>query len=163
MGSFEPSLTRPGGLGMTLGVTGHRPQGIVGYRKSVLEAFALDAVRRARPSGVISGMALGWDQAVAVACVRLGVPFVAAVPFPGQERRWPAAAQQEYSRLLECASTIHFVTPEHREESFRLRNEWIVENSYSILALWGGKPSGTGHCVELARAGRRPVKNVWHV
>jgi hypothetical protein len=35
-------------------------------------------------------MARGWDLALAKAAVELGLPLFAAIPFVGQESRWPA-------------------------------------------------------------------------
>ena len=49
----------------------------------------MDYLERARPDAVISGMALGWDQAVARATADLGIPWVAAITFEGQESKWP--------------------------------------------------------------------------
>ena len=41
------------------------------------------------------------------------------------------------------------------------RNEWIVDNSLRLLALWDGSKGGTANCVTYARYGRREIKNVW--
>jgi hypothetical protein len=55
-------------------------------------------------------MALGWDQAFAQACVDLEIPFVAAVPFHGQEKRWPRESQKYYNDLLVQSKRIHYIT-----------------------------------------------------
>ena len=156
---------------MTLAVTGHRPDKLGGYNAEVhnaLTGFAATTLALTRPSGVISGMALGWDYAVAVACVRLGIPFVAAIPFEGQESRWPAAAQRDYQMLIKCASYVHVVSERDAVAeagivwAMHKRNEWMVDNSTKLLALWNGDRSGgTYHCVEYARLGRREIENVW--
>lgn len=155
---------------MIVGVTGHRPHKLGGWNRGVhdaLGAFALDLLQHERPQGVITGMALGWDQAVAVACVRLGIPFVAAVPFEGQESRWNDQQQGDYEKLLLCASQVQIVSEREAVAeagipwAMQKRNEWIVDNSLRLLALWDGSSGGTANCVSYARYGRREIKNVW--
>lgn len=155
---------------MILAVTGHRPQKLGGWNRGIhdgLGAFAMAVLADRRPSGVITGMALGWDQAVAVACVRLGIPFVAAVPFEGQESRWNDQQQGDYEKLLLCASQVHIVCERHQVEdagvpwAMQERNCWMVDNSSGLLALWDGSKGGTGNCVRYAKEGRREIENVW--
>jgi hypothetical protein len=68
-----------------LAVTGHRPKDLGGYSDAAfvkLVAFAKNNLGKWQPriEYVITGMAQGWDQAVAQACVELGLPFHAYVP-----------------------------------------------------------------------------------
>ena len=56
--------------------------------------------KKLNPSEVISGMALGWDMALAQAAINLGIPFIAAVPFIGQENMWIKKTQEYYKELL---------------------------------------------------------------
>jgi predicted Rossmann fold nucleotide-binding protein DprA/Smf involved in DNA uptake len=37
------------------------------------------------------------------------------------------------------------------------RNEWMVDNSAAIIAVWDGKPSGTANTVEYAQKQGKPV------
>ena len=83
---------------MKLAFTGHRPArfGLDYSPESnrILTRFAATKLAaRTDASLVISGMALGFDQAVAHVAVVLGIRFVAAVPFPGQQGRWPDHAK----------------------------------------------------------------------
>lgn len=54
---------------------------------------------------VCTGMALGVDQDIACVCIQAEVPFVACVPFEGQEARWPADAQRDYKSDIEQGET----------------------------------------------------------
>ncbi len=155
---------------MTLAVTGHRPQSLGGYSRALFDAlagFAIREIARKRPSAVITGMALGWDTAVAVACVRLGIPFVAAIPFEGQESRWTEQARNDYHKLLLCASQVTTVCSRELvaeigvATAMQERNRFMVDNSLSLLALWNGEKGGTGNCVAYAKEGRREIENVW--
>jgi hypothetical protein len=70
--------------GVVLAGTGHRPQRLGApwpASRDELERLAEDALRALRPSRVVSGVALGWDLALAAAAQRVGVPVTAAVPF----------------------------------------------------------------------------------
>src|ERR1044072_1999262 len=99
---------------MILGVTGHRPNRTTTWSERAfneLTALATRSIQQARPSGLITGMAQGWDQACAVAAVRLQVPFGAAVPFEGQADRWDERAQGDYEKLLLFADMVHVVSP----------------------------------------------------
>src|SRR4051812_33817452 len=92
--------------------TGHRPEKIfIGTRNAYDPQVFNELVRFAEivlieydPRGVISGMALGWDQALAKASINLEIPFVAATPFVGQEKKWPKASQDYYNYLMENAA-----------------------------------------------------------
>lgn len=96
----------------TLAVTGHRPDKLGGYNERTqrdLISLARIELARLEPHHVITGMALGWDQAIAQAAIDLDIPFTAAVPFQGQEDRWPHDSQREYRRLIAEAYRLAYV------------------------------------------------------
>ena len=149
-----------------LGVTGHRPKRLGGYSPraaSILRQFAFKKIEALEPEMVITGMALGWDQAIAQACIDHEIPFVAAVPFVGQDGEWPAKAQRVYEKLLDQADEVKIVSKGGFTPAKMLRrNEWIVDNCDRLLALWdGSKFGGTGHCVLYAEESEVQVINVW--
>jgi uncharacterized phage-like protein YoqJ len=156
---------------MTTAVTGHRPDKLGGYSRELdnaLSAFAMGVLTQRRPSSVLSGMALGWDQSVAIAAVRLGIPFGAIIPFEGQENRWPKAAQETYRRLVNAASFVHVVCERWQVEdggaswALQERNRWMIDNTLDVIALWNGDRSGgTYNCIQYAKEGRREIANVW--
>lgn len=156
---------------MILAATGHRPEKLGGYgddARHELEAFAVRTLATLRVQQVISGMALGWDQAVAEACLFLGVPFIAAVPFYGQDRRWPGSARERYLRLLGRAMRVEMlsaVEPASNGQAAKLldaRNRWMVDHAEQMLALWNGSLiGGTANCVAYAERRRKSVLNVW--
>lgn len=55
-------------------------------------------------------MAQGVDQWSAKICLKLGIPFIAAVPFIGQEKHWAQEGIKEYKKLLKRASDIEIVS-----------------------------------------------------
>jgi uncharacterized phage-like protein YoqJ len=151
--------------GRVMAISGHRPVKMGGYTlaaKQALVDFATEVLREAQPSKVISGMALGVDQAMAWAARRLDIPFVAAVPFEGQEHYWPLASQREYWELMASAAGKVVVSDNtHVIDAFQHRNVWMVDNSEALLALWDGSSGGTANCVNYALLKQARVINVW--
>ena len=152
---------------LTLCATGHRPDKLGGYsfelqdRLNVLAENYIHS-NRARITLGISGMALGWDQAWAQALTNLGIPWVAAVPFRGQENTWPRASQLEYGRLLSKAAEVVIVSPgEYHPSLMQVRNEWMVKRSQGVIALWDGSKGGTANCIRYAQLHHVRVKNLW--
>lgn len=152
---------------MILGVTGHRPDRLGGYGDQAqqrLVSFAVDTLAMLGPDRAITGMALGWDMAVAEACVMLGIPFEAAVPFQEQAASWRHEQRDRYEWLLSEAATVTIISVQALAGlAYRVRNEYIVRNCEMLLALHDGGPGGTDHAIrEAAKYGaRRPVWNVW--
>lgn len=150
---------------MIVCASGHRPNALGGYgQESVhkLFGFAKHVLSSMCPDEVVSGMALGWDQAVASASSVLGIPWVAAVPFDGQESAWPGSSQKAYRELIKSAYRIHVVSPGgYSAYKMQVRNEWMVNNSDEVLALWSGSFGGTYNCVMYATSVGKKVVNVW--
>lgn len=151
--------------------TGHRPPRLgLGYTPKdnrLLTDFVLGELGKRPVSGAISGMANGYDQALAHAAVRLGLPLVCALPFEGQEKAWPEPGRRRYSAILAHASEVVVVSPggyRGRADNwkFAARDRWMVEHAQAVLALWDGKPgSGTTLTVEHALSLGVPVDNLW--
>lgn len=145
---------------------GHRPNKLGGYGDDVYVRLRELARRwlREHPhvKRVLSGMALGWDQALAAAAVYEGVPFVAAIPFKGQESKWPDASRRRYFALLSrAAETVIVCDGGYSAEKMRRRNEWMVDHADTVLALWNGSASGTKDCIDYAREKNIPIINLW--
>ena len=159
--------TAAGGLiaGPVFAATGHRPDRLGGYDDGTLERMVLLACRflaAERPSAAISGMALGWDTAWAIAALRLGVPLIAAVPFAGQESRWPSSAQDRYRAILAAATRVEITSPGgYSAAAMHVRNRWMVDNCDTLVALWSGASGGTGACVAYAQSVGRRWMNLW--
>ena len=147
-----------------IAATGHRPDKLGGYdqkTRRALGALAVEFLHERRPAKVISGMAIGWDMAVAAAAVTLGIPFVAAVPFADQALRWPIESQDRYHRLLAQAHSVEYISMGYSAKAMQLRNEWMVNSADEMMALHDGSWGGTFNCLEYARKRGVPVTNLW--
>ncbi|HKU53329.1 MAG TPA: SLOG family protein [Nitrospira sp.] len=161
-------------LPMIVAATGHRPPKLGGYAETVHRRCVTVATRwleaqeeacEGRIKCVRVGMALGWDQAVAQACVDVDVPFHAYVPFRGQELRWPDEAQVAYKVLLNKAEEIVYCSPPgYSPAKMQKRNAMMVDGppiATHVLALWNGTNGGTANCVDYANMRKVPVINLW--
>lgn len=154
---------------MIVAGTGHRPDKLGGYDTRVrlgLGGLATDYLHRTRPCEVISGMALGWDQALAGAAIALGIPLIAAVPFEAQASRWPSESQARYKRLLSRARHVEIITPGEVygrlvNDAMDDRNKWMVDRAGRMAALWDGSWGGTFNCVKYAEKRGVQIDNLW--
>lgn len=148
---------------MIISVTGHRPDKLGGYRtpnpvyNAVMESLD-KALIELSPSKVITGMALGIDQWVAELCIMNDIPFVAAIPFAGQDSKWPPQSQARYRWLCGKAVEQHIVSlGEYGPHKLQIRNQWMVDHSDLLLAFWNGTSGGTANCVGYAQQKGKPI------
>lgn len=151
---------------MIVAATGHRPDKLGGYGADVagrLFALAREELVRLQASRVISGMAVGWDTAIARAALELQIPLVCAVPFRGQEACWPVESQRVYREILGRADRVVYVSPDgYAAWKMMLRNRWMVDRCDVVLALHDGSTGGTFNCIEYAtKVARKPIENAW--
>lgn len=151
---------------MILAGTGHRPQKLGGFGPGTygrLKDLARAVLTKHKPRVVISGMALGWDQALAEAAIELGIPVQAAIPCKGHSSKWPAESQERYRQILEhpLVTVGYSCLEPYRGELMQRRNKWMVDAADLVVALWDGTPGGTANCVRYAYALERPIHNVW--
>lgn len=156
---------------MIVAGTGHRPprlskEGYADLRLApllrVLCAEWLEP-RAAEIACVISGMASGFDQALAWAAHDVGIPFKAYVPFKTQSFGWPEAARREYERLLSHASEYVIVSEgEYAAWKYLARDERMVDDASDVLALYDGHgKGGTYHTVRYSLSQNKPVHHLW--
>lgn len=150
---------------MIIAGTGHRPNklGGYGYLASVKrEQLARNWLSTYVPTLVISGMALGWDQALAQAATQEGISFDAYIPFKGQERMWPKESQNIYSNLLCHARKIIYVCdPGYAPWKMQKRNETMIDACDQVLALFDGSKGGTWNCIQYAESKGKIINNCW--
>ena len=140
----------------------HQPDG--GYAYSRLVTLFVKAFQLTKPSTVISGMALGADQAAATAAIMLGIPVIAALPMLGQENRWPVSSKNLYYNLLrQFAETVVVSEGAYTAHKMNIRNEWMVDNSDYTIALYNTHKTqgGTFNCISYVEAQNKFYLNLW--
>lgn len=152
---------------MILAGTGHRPPRLgLDYSKDSrkwLINFVLPHLKELCPAKVISGGAQGFDQALAGAAYLLDIPFIVAVPFKGQEKKWPAPAQDSYRKMCSLAEEVVVVCEGgYANSKFIERDKWMVDHADKVVALYDGQgKSGTGATVEYAIKQEKEIFNLW--
>lgn len=148
--------------------TGHRPDKIGGEYNmdfkeygprtmAIYNEIEQVVVHRIPCQYIITGMALGVDMIAATVAMRLDIPFTAAVPFKGQESKWPKKSRDTYDRILAAAHRVVIVSEGgYSNEKMQIRNEWMVDqlNRFDdyLIAVWNGdKFGGTYNCLKYAR------------
>lgn len=158
---FKQNIT-----GTTISATGHRPDRLGGYSNQVLNRLtdlAIAYLSRSQPTKVISGMALGWDTAIALASLKLEIPLIAAVPFKGQDRKWSSDDVMRYHQILKESSEIVIVSEGgYSPAKMQIRNVWMVDRCDHLVALWNGSNGGTGNCVKYAQSKGIKTINLWN-
>lgn len=148
--------------------TGHRlsvlgPSGEEETTHLKVLRYAQAIIPSYKPTKIISGMAIGWDTAIAIAALENNVPLIAAVPFVGQESVWPKTAQDRYHEILKAAAEVVIVCEGgFAGHKYHERDKWMVAHSEAMIALWNGHPKGgTAATVRYAKQANRELFNVW--
>lgn len=145
--------------------TGHRPEKLPwgsderDPRCLRLKERISDVVEALYESGIrrfICGMARGGDTYFCEAVLRLRdehpeVALEAAIPFDGQAAGWDAADRRRFYYLVAECSSVKVISHEYSRDCYRLRNEYMVENSSVVVAVLSGDHSGTAQTVRYAR------------
>lgn len=161
---------------MIVAGTGHRPDKLGGWDNMsdfhrVVEV-GMKAIEENNVIGVVSGMAAGWDLALAHAAMELDVHLLCAIPFEGQELRWSRTWQQIYGEAREYATETRVLFTPDRSSKYEVsqallnRNHWMVDyikgKKGKILALWNGTKGGTAHCIRSSERQGITVVNYWN-
>ena len=150
--------------------TGHRPDKLYTNRKisysrhaqNLLVDFLVPIIEERAPYQVVAGGALGFDTALALAALRIGKRLLIAIPFPGQERMWTSSSIDQFHTILALSDECVYVSDgPFSAHKMQARNEWMVDKSDRVLALWNGSAGGTRNCVRYAEHTGKPVVNLW--
>ena len=144
---------------MILGVTGYRPQKLGGFilpnkTYNFVCQRTEEILKDICPDKCITGMAIGYDQYAANVCFRNNIPFLAAIPFEGQDILWKPEDRKRYRSLLNKAEEIIYVAlGSYSAQKMQERNEYIVNHSDIMLACI--RPNeisgGTFNCCSYAK------------
>lgn len=151
---------------MIVAFTGHRPDKLGGYKLPnptyIKICQALDkTLSELKPDKAISGMALGIDQWAANICIKLNIPFIAAIPFVGQEGKWPESSQKTYHALLsKAAEKVIVCDGSYEIQKMQIRNEWMVNRCDLLIGVWDGTKGGTGNCIEYAKSVNKDILRI---
>ncbi len=139
--------------GRSIVVLGHQPPELGGYGENALTKrliLRIEQILRAKAEldpdlVVLTGLRLGAEQLGAQAARNAGIPYVAVLPFPDPDARWPETSRAEFASLLSsAASVVQLSTKAPADKAkvaaaMRKRTAWFSENAQEALVIWDGK------------------------
>ena len=138
--------------------TGHRPEKLT-QPETVIIAGLEREIRNAIADGYttfISGMARGVDIWAAEIVLRLreeGQPIhlVCAIPFDGFEQLWNEEWVNRYKVVKDKADEVEYICSCYSRSCFQIRNEWMVDHSARVIAVFNGEGGGTRNTIAYAK------------
>ena len=137
--------------------TGHRPEKLKRAETEIkkgLEGAILKAIHEGFTT-FITGMARGVDIWAGQIVLRLrqnnpDLRLIAALPYPGCDTRWSASWRKQYAEVLEAADLVKAISPAYSLASFQKRDEWMVDQSSRVIAVYDGVSGGTKNTIDYA-------------
>ena len=139
--------------------TGHRPEKLTAPERQIKRELERE-IRQAIADGLdvfITGMARGvdiWAAEIVLMLRDSGMPIrlMCASPFDGFERSWNDEWQQRYRQIMSAADHTLFVCKGYSRSCFQIRNEWMVNHSARVIAVFNGEKGGTKNTIDYAHA-----------
>ena len=147
--------------------TGHRPEKLTRDEKSVMKDLEKE-IRKAVSDGLnvfITGMARGVDIWAAQIVLKLrdegcNVRLICTCPYEGFERSWSQEWQKAYREILTVADFVKYVCNGYGPACFQIRNEWMVNHSARVIAVYNGENGGTKNTMDYAMKVGVPVVRI---
>lgn len=150
--------------------TGHRPQKL-GYGensiqcdelKNRLEELIIELTEKGGVTHFVSGVALGVDTYAAKIVLNLktrypDITLECAIPCENQAEKWNERDRDVYYDLISKCDKETLLQQKYSSDCMQKRNEYMVDNSDYVIAVWNGKPSGTGNTVKYAMKNNKKV------
>ncbi len=155
----------------TISFTGNRPNKLPwGYDEKAkyarkirkrLKNIVIDKIKVGCQHFIV-GMALGIDMMAAEIIIELRkryrITLEAAIPCTNQAELWQTNQQIRYRKILAQCDKITFVTKEEYTSScMQKRNEYMVDNSDILIAVWDGDLGGTFNTINYAKLQKKMV------
>lgn len=147
--------------------TGHRPEKLTRSERLIKRDLEKE-IKRAINNGFttfITGMARGTDIWAAEIVLELkdkgkDIKLICASPYHGFEKCWGEDWRQRYKTIFSKADYAFFVSMEYSRSCFQVRNEWMVNHSSRVIAVYNGERGGTMNTIEYAAKKQIPVEFV---
>lgn len=144
--------------------TGHRPEKINCSEKKI-KAWLEMEIRKSVSNGqnvFISGMARGTDIWAAEVVLKVreemqNVKLICASPYPNFEDRWSEEWKKRYQSIMEKADYVQFINKEYYPSCFQARNEWMVDRSSKVIAIYNESSGGTRNTLIYAKKRGVPI------
>lgn len=137
--------------------TGHRPDKIELGEKEI-KPLLEKAIDKAISEGFvtfITGMAMGTDIWAAEIVLdrkkkNKNLHLICALPHPGFENRRNFTEKIRFSKIIKKADLVKEINDHYFTGCYQVRNEWMVDRSNLVIAVFNGQKSGTKNTVDYA-------------
>lgn len=145
--------------------TGHRPQNL-SFKfdethpdcmriKNTLTKCIRRLITEHDVTHFISGMAIGVDMWAAEAILALkkefpSITLESAIPCETQAIKWNTKDRERYYRILSKCDKETMVHRHYTTTCMHKRNEYMIDQSSFVIAVWNGVPGGTGNTIRYA-------------
>lgn len=144
--------------------TGHRPEKLSTSEEFIKQQLYNEIIKSIQDgfNVFISGMARGvdiWASEIVLQLKNDGYPIklICALPYDGFENNWSVYWQNKYNLILSRADLVRCISTHYSPDCFKLRNEWMVNHSSRVIAVYNGKGGGTKNTINYAKAQNIPV------
>lgn len=121
-----------------------------------LSTFALAEIEWPRIRAVICGINPGWDQAVGLTALDIGVPLHIVIPYFNWEKKFTGAVLKHATKMLDEAMTIVSMAGEHDEQP---ANRYMGECGDEVLGLI--PPGWMNSRLSVLTLKKMPLRNLW--
>ena len=147
--------------------TGHRPDKIeLGEKeiKPLLEKAIDEAISEGFVT-FITGMAMGTDIWAAEIVLdrkkkNKNLHLICALPHSGFENRRNFTEKIRFSKIIKKADLVKEINDHYFTGCYQVRNEWMVDRSNLVIAVFNGQKSGTKNTVDYATKKGININNV---
>lgn len=145
--------------------TGHRPQKLPwGFNED--DEHCIEMKRKIKQAIInsikngyinfITGMALGFDMICAEIVLELKksyphIKLIAALPCKDQYKVWKTEQIERYKEILSHCDCVRCLYNKYIDNCMLERNDFMLNNSSLVIALYDGKGGGTGYTVRNAK------------
>jgi uncharacterized phage-like protein YoqJ len=137
--------------------TGHRPEKLTGSERTIKAALKKE-IKLAIQAGYnvyLTGMARGTDLWAAEIILDLrrknkDIKLICAIPYEGFEQRWSEHWRQLYQYVRNEADLVRVIGHGYSAGIFQVRNEWMVNHSSRVIAIYNGSLGGTKNTIDYA-------------
>ena len=147
--------------------TGHRPEKLNTSEfevKKLLEK-AIDEAINDGFTTFISGGARGVDLYAAEIVIEKrkdnpDIKLIMAIPHPDFEKRWNPNDRLLYDYAIKNADLVKLINDHYFRGCYQIRNQYMVDRSSRVIAVYNGAAGGTRNTVEYAKMAGVEVFNI---
>lgn len=147
--------------------TGHRPDKLNLNETEVkfLLEKAIDGAIKKGFVTFITGMAMGTDIWAAELVLEKrkynnNIHLICALPHSNFESGRSYIEKTRFNKILKSADLVKLVNDKYYSGCYQLRNQWMVDHSALVIAVFNGKKSGTKNTIDYANSVGVPVWSV---